>query len=64
MLELMGDTFASTALDAQPIFDPSKVRAAYDAFPDSHPDTRMALDGLLNRVLSMTLMHERFGMSA
>ncbi len=64
MLELMGDTFASTALDAQPVFDPSKVRAAYDAFPDSHPDTRMALDGLLNRVLSMTLMHDRFGMSA
>lgn len=60
--ELMGDTFASRALDDQPIFDPSKVRATFATFPDCEADTRMALDGLLNRVLSMTLMHQRFSM--
>jgi asparagine synthase (glutamine-hydrolysing) len=64
ILELMGDTFASTSLDDQPIFDPAKVRSTFAAFGDSDPAERMALDGLLNRVLSMTLMHQRFGMSA
>jgi asparagine synthase (glutamine-hydrolysing) len=63
MLELFGDTFASSALDDQPVFDAAKVRALFAAFPESAPESRMALDGILNRVLSITLMHQRFGMS-
>jgi asparagine synthase (glutamine-hydrolysing) len=64
LLELMGDTFTSSLLDDQPIFDPSAVRELHRTFPDREPAERMAVDGLMNRVLSLTLMHQRFGMSS
>ncbi len=64
MLELFGDTFASTLLDEQPIFDPAAVRGLYDSLPSCEPARRMEADGLMHRVLSITLMHQRFGMSS
>jgi asparagine synthase (glutamine-hydrolysing) len=64
MLELFGDVFSSSVLDDQPIFDPAKVRALFTSFSDREPAERVAIDGIMNRVLSMTLMHQRFGMSA
>ena len=64
MLELFGDVFASRALDNQPIFEPAAVRDLFDSLKDKTPEERLGLDGLLNRILSMTLMNERFGMSA
>jgi asparagine synthase (glutamine-hydrolysing) len=64
MLELFGDVFASSVLDEQPIFDPAKVRALFASIPECEPAERTAIDGMLNRVLSMTLLHQRFGMSA
>ena len=64
MLQLFGDTFGSSALDEQPIFDPAAVRGLFESFPDCDPAQRTALDGLLHRVLSMTLLHQRFAMSS
>ncbi len=63
MWELYGDVFASSLLDDQPIFEPSSVRALFGALPERSPEERLAADGLLNRILSLTLMHQRFGMS-
>ena len=64
ILQLMGDTFASKELESQPLFDPAAVRALYDSFSEQPAEERMLTDGLMNRVLSLTLLHERFGMSA
>ena len=64
LLELYGDIFASSLLDEQPIFDATKVRALYASIPKREPAERVEIDAMMNRVLSMTLMHNRFGMSA
>ena len=63
MLELMGDVFASRLLDEQPIFDATAVRKLFASLPECTPEERTALDGFWNRVLSFTLMHQRFGMT-
>jgi asparagine synthase (glutamine-hydrolysing) len=63
MLELFGDLFASSKLDDQPIFDAAAVRELFRSLPERTPEERVRLDGLLNRVASLTLMHQRFGMS-
>ncbi len=63
MLELYGDTFASSLLDDQPIFDAEAVRGIFKTFPTTEPAERQGIDGMLNRVLSFSLIHERFGMS-
>ena len=62
MLELMGDVFGSRLLDEQPIFDAAAVRKLFASLPECTPEERTALDGFWNRVLSFTLMHQRFGM--
>lgn len=64
LLELYGDVFHSRLLDAQPIFDPARVRELLEAFPGFDDNRRQQVDSQFNRVLSFTLMHERFGMSA
>jgi asparagine synthase (glutamine-hydrolysing) len=64
MMELFGDVFGSAALDDQPIFAPAAVRALFRTLPDCAPEERIRIDGLMNRVLSLTLMHQRFGMSS
>lgn len=48
---------------AQPIYDAEVVRGIWKAFPTAPDEERLAMDGLFNRVVSMTLMHDRFGMS-
>src|SRR5262245_39256355 len=63
MLELMSDVFGSRLLDEQPIFDAAAVRKLFGSLPERTPEERVALDGLWNRVLSFTLIHQRFGMS-
>ncbi len=63
MLQLFGDTFASKLLDDQPIFDATAVRKLYHDLPNQPADQKVRADGLMNRVLSLTLMHHRFSMS-
>jgi asparagine synthase (glutamine-hydrolysing) len=64
MMELYGDVFSSSLLDQQPIFDPAAVRGFFQTLPERTAEERVRADGLMNRILSLTLMHERFGMSA
>lgn len=63
MLGLFGDVFASPLLDDQPIFDAAVIRRFFRGLPDQTPEQRVGADSLMNRVLSLTLMHKRFGMS-
>ncbi len=63
MFELFEDTFSSEALDNQPIYDPVAVRAMLARLRASAPEQRFAMEGLLHRVLSTTLLHERFDMN-
>lgn len=64
MLELLGDVFASPLLDAQPIFDPKAVRHVFRTLPERPVEERELLDLQLHRVLSTTLLHQRFAMSS
>lgn len=63
MMEMMADVLASRALDDQPIFDPAKARQAFEEMKTCAPDERPAHEGRIQRIVSTTLMHERFGMS-
>ena len=63
LYQLYGDMFASKALDEQPLFDPAKVRALFKKFTQADQSEQVVIDNMLNRVVSLTLMHERFGMS-
>ncbi len=63
MLELFGDVFASSLLDDQPIFDAAAVRQLFQELPEQSPEQRVRIDAQMNRVLSLTLMHQRFAMS-
>jgi asparagine synthase (glutamine-hydrolysing) len=64
MMQLYGDTFASRLLDEQPIFDPAAIRTMFSSLPGLAVEDRGRADGLMNRVLSFTLMHQRFRMAA
>ena len=63
MMTMLADVIASRALDDQPIFDPTKARAAFKDMQTCPPDQRPAYEGRIQRIVSTTLMHERFGMS-
>lgn len=57
------DTFTSQAAKDQPIYDMSKVQAAVDKLLDGPSDERIAAEGVLQRIASVTLMQEKFGMT-
>jgi asparagine synthase (glutamine-hydrolysing) len=63
MMTMLADVLASRALDEQPIFDPAKARQAFEEMKTCPPDQRPAYEGRIQRVVSSTLMHQRFGMS-
>jgi asparagine synthase (glutamine-hydrolysing) len=64
MMTMMADVLASRALDEQPIFDPAKARQAFREMQACPPDQRPAYEGRIQRVVSTTLMHQRFKMSS
>jgi asparagine synthase (glutamine-hydrolysing) len=63
MRALFSDVFASAALDDQPVFDPAASRALVEELPTLAPEDRFAAEGIVQRILCTTLMHQRFGMS-
>ena len=50
-------------LDDQPIFDPARARRALIDMKACPLDQRPAFEGRIQRVVSTTLMHQRFAMS-
>lgn len=63
MMSMYEDVLASSALDAQPIYDPARARGALLALKEAPPERRLGLEGGVQRIVSTVLMHERFGMS-
>ena len=61
MFELFEDVFSSAALEHQPIYEPAAVRKLVSTMRASAPEDRFATETVLHRVLSTTLLHERFG---
>lgn len=63
MLGFYRDTFSSQAALDQPIYDMKKVAATLDQLLDYPDDQRIAVEGGLQRVASVVVMHERFSMA-
>ncbi len=63
MMLLYEDVLASKAFTEQPIFEPARVRQGLKDMKASPPDQRPAFEGRIQRAVSTTLMHQRFGMS-
>jgi asparagine synthase (glutamine-hydrolysing) len=64
MLAFYRDTFASQAAKDQPIYDMTKVRAVLDRLLECPPDQRIAMEGGLQRVASVVILQDKFGMAA
>ena len=62
MFELFEDTFSSKALDEQPIYDPESARNVLAQLRTTPEEERFALEGVVQRILSAVIMHERFRM--
>lgn len=63
MLAFYHDTFASRAAKDQPLYDMKKVNAALDKLLDGPVDQRIAVEGGFQRIASVVVMQEKFGMS-
>ena len=63
MLTFYRDTFSSRAAKDQPIYNMAKVTAALDRLLECPDDQRIALEGALQRVASVVVMQDRFGMA-
>ena len=58
------DTLRSGLLERQPYFAPDRVRALLDRLAVADPAERAAAEGVVLRVVSTCLLHDRFGMTA
>jgi asparagine synthase (glutamine-hydrolysing) len=63
MLTFYRDTFSSQAARDQPLYDMAKVNDAVDKLLDCPDDQRIAVEGGLQRIASVVVMQEKFGMS-
>jgi asparagine synthase (glutamine-hydrolysing) len=64
MMAFYRDTFSSDAARAQPIYDMGRAMTAVDELLDSPADQRIAVEGVLQRIASIVVLQDRFGMSA
>jgi asparagine synthase (glutamine-hydrolysing) len=63
MLAFYRDTFASQAAKDQPIYDMKKVSTTLDQLLERPDDQRIAVEGGLQQVASVIVMHELFSMT-
>ena len=63
MFTFYQDTFSSQAAREQPIYDMNKVSAALDRLFECPDDQRIAIEGGLQRIASVIVMQEKFGMT-
>jgi len=64
MLKLYQDTFASHALEHQPIYYPAAVRNLLATLRRSAQEDRFGIESVLQRVLSTTFLQQRFAMGS
>ena len=57
------DTFASSAAQQQPVFDMQQAQTAVDTLLDCPPDQSIAVEGVLQRIASVIVLQDKFGMS-
>ena len=63
MLEFFGDTLASRAAREQPFFDIAVARRALASYVESTHAERLSIERAMQRIVSIILMQERFGLS-
>ncbi len=63
MLGFYRDTFASQAAKDQPIYDMKKVSTTLDQLLECPDDQRITVEGGLQRVASVIVMHKLFSMT-
>lgn len=63
MFTFYRDTFSSQAAREQPLYDMDKVSAAVDKLLDCPDDQRIAIEGGLQRIASVVVMQEKFGLT-
>ena len=63
MFTMFEDTLNSKALAEQPIYDPALAKQLFLDLKNSPPEERFGKEGILQRIVSTTLMHEQFSMS-
>jgi asparagine synthase (glutamine-hydrolysing) len=63
MLTFYRDTFSSQAAKDQPLYDMGRVNSALDKLLDCPDDQRISIEGRLQRIASVVVMQEKFGMS-
>jgi asparagine synthase (glutamine-hydrolysing) len=63
MLGFYHDTFSSQAAKDQPIYDMQKAYAALDNLFECSDEQRMATEASLQRIASVIIMQDKFGMS-
>jgi asparagine synthase (glutamine-hydrolysing) len=63
MFALFEDVLNSSALDDQPVYDPQFSRQLLKDLRNSAPEERFLKEGMVQRIVSATIMHDRFGMS-
>jgi len=57
------DTFASQAAKDQPIIDMQAANAALEMYLQGEPERRFAVEGGLQRIASLIVMQEKFGLA-
>ena len=60
MMQMYEDVFASKALEEQPVIDPDRARNALNMVKMLQGEQKIAIEGLIHKVASITLMQERF----
>jgi asparagine synthase (glutamine-hydrolysing) len=63
MMQMYEDVFASKALEEQPVIDPDRARNALNMVKMLQGEQKIAFEGLIHKVASITLMQERFSMT-
>jgi asparagine synthase (glutamine-hydrolysing) len=64
MTEFYQDVLQSSAVDAQPFFEPAQVRRLMQRVTAMAPNERAAFDGAVLLVVSACVLQERFGMTS
>jgi asparagine synthase (glutamine-hydrolysing) len=64
MMGFYRDTFASQAAKDQPIYDMDKSDAMLEQLLSVPADQRIAVEGIIQRIASVIVMHERFRMNS
>ena len=64
LMQFYRDVFASRAARQQPVFDPDVAQRALTELMTCAPDQRIAVEGIVQRIAGVIVLHERFGFAS